>query len=624
MFSKLATRTFTINTNSSPNSRQGSIYGHPKTDFTDLDRLYENARQSDVLLSDDVPSSPSSTALPEHECVLTPTYATRSAEDPTKWIARANGWALAHSKSSVKKKWMMRLAKSLIGNKVTDPMTATFFEQRASYFLANNKRDTSFTVDAVGVFQHDTHHHVTHESDSPTSPRSNFFMSSDSSSSEDDDVASYSDASEGTSASSTEDQFGEELYHIEKGVNMTARNDLIVQNETERVVLYQDHGSQNLLSQSPRQYDSILTAAAENDQPLPLSLSDASPIADVSQDGMSITVKTGPSGFFQDNIIIPDTLIRTWSERAVNPRIIRIKAKSNDSCSADCFGQVNLLEPEGISIVSDIDDTIKDTQVLCGAKTVLRNTFFKAAQPVDGMADTYKSLYDHGLDFHYVSNSPFQLVSMLKDFLHENNFPLGSFHLRMSGNPLARFTETPGQAKRDSVLQIMQDFPQRKFIFIGDSGEIDLEIYSRIAREQPGRVLKIFIRDVTTTHMHRKASKKAESYDTATASSLMKISLGTRRLSLGRQTSSNSADSRLEGEACPIADRGLPRNNSFTSMSTSSPSTRKSMIDLIRERIKKAQAELPDDMISLFTTSQEITSDPIVQQAMRDQALHSN
>lgn len=286
------------------------------------------------------------------------------------------------------------LAKSLIGNKVTDPMTSTFFEQRASYFLANNKKDTFFTVDAVGVFLDDDQHHVTHESDSssPTSNRSNFFMSSDSSSSDDDDAASYSDASEGTSASSTEEQFTEELYHIEKGVNMTARNDLIVQNETDQVVLYQENGTENLLSQSPKQYDSILTAAAENDQPLPLSLSDASPIADVSQDGMSVTVKTGPSGFFQDNIIIPDTLIKTWSEKAVNPRIIRIKATSNDLCSADCFGQVNLLEPEGISIISDIDDTIKDTQVLCGAKTVLRNTFFKAAQPVEGMADTYKSL----------------------------------------------------------------------------------------------------------------------------------------------------------------------------------------------------------------------------------------
>jgi hypothetical protein len=213
---------------------------------------------------------------------------------------------------------------------------------------------------------------------------------------------------------------------------------------------------------------------------------------------------------------------------------------------------------------------------------------------------------------------------MLKDFLHENSFPLGSFHLRMSGNPLARFTETPGQAKRDSVLQIMQDFPERKFIFIGDSGEIDLEISSRIAREHPGRVLKIFIRDVTTTHMQRKASKKSESFDVAQTSPLMKISLGNRRLSLGRQSSSNSADSRLEGDVYPIKEQGIPRNNSFTSVSTSGPSTRKSMIDLFCERIKKAQSDLPEDMITLFTSSQEIISDPIVQEAMRDQAFHSH
>lgn len=218
---------------------------------------------------------------------------------------------------------------------------------------------------------------------------------------------------------------------------------------------------------------------------------------------------------------------------------------------------------------------------------------------------------------------------MLKDFLHENNFPLGSFHLRMSGNPLARFTETPGQAKRDSVLQIMRDLPLRQFIFIGDSGEIDLEIYSRIAREHPGRVLKIFIRDVTTTHMHRKATKnsRSESADSVPASPLMKLSLGTRRLSLGRQSSSNSAVSRLEGEQYPSngppSATALPRNNSFTSISTSYPSTRKSMIDLFHERINKAQADLPEGMIVLFTSSDDIASHPDVQQIIRNQVEFS-
>jgi phosphatidate phosphatase APP1 len=510
-------------------------------------------------------------------------------------------------------------------------MTSTFFEQRASYFFANNKKDKHFTVDAIGVVMYDENNNSSIDLDdsdtsSPTSTRSHYFMSSSSSSSSaEDDLGSDSDASEGTSASSTEESFSEDIFHIEKPIQMTSGNDLIIENESEQLVLYQEDNGEEILSQSPAEFDSILAAAAENDQPLPMSLAESSTLADVSHDGTSVVCKTGPSGFFQDNIVIPDSYIDSWSKHAANPRVIRIKATSNEMCSEDCYGLVNLLEPTGISVVSDIDDTIKDTQVLRGAKTVLRNTFFQAARAVDGMAETYKTLYDQGLDFHYVSNSPFQLVSMLKDFLHENSFPLGSFHLRMSGNPLARFTETPGQAKRESVLQIMRDFPERQFIFIGDSGEIDLEIYARIAREHPGRVLKIFIRDVTTSYMQHKATKNSrlDSNDSAPASPRMKISLGPRRLSLGRQSSSNSASPRLEGESyplhSPLSERPLPRNNSFTSISSSSPSSKKSMIDLFHERIHKAQIDLPEGLIVLFNSADEIATDPVVQEAARQQ-----
>lgn len=621
MFSKLSSRTFSVNYPTSPNSRQGSTFA-AKHELVDLDRLYEHERHSELLLADDTSSIPTPT-LPPHECVLTPTYATRSAEDPSKWIARANGWAIAHTKSNIKTKWMMRLAKSLIGNKIADPMTATLFEQRAAYFFANNKKDQMFTVDCVGVAAFDDSlEEPESESSSPVSARSNFFSSASSTSSA-EDFGSESEASIGTTASSADEN--DEIYHIEKPIRIH-KNKLIVESQTERIN-FSEEDSERILSSSPEPFDSILDASVE--KPLPMSLNDPATLANVSQDGTSIVVKTGPSGFFQDNIIIPDTCIGAWSAKdTAHPRMIKIKASPSDEseCTEACYGLVNLLEPTGISVVSDIDDTIKDTQVLAGAKTVLRNTFFKAARPVDGMANTYKSLYDQGLDFHYVSNSPFQLVSMLKDFLHENNFPLGSFHLRMSGNPFSRLTETPGQAKRESVLQILKDFPERKFIFIGDSGEIDLEIYARIAREHPGRVIKIFIRDVTTAHMHQKLAKaKSNSSDSAPVSPKLPLAIGNRRLSLGRQSSSNSASSRLEGESYPlnsptISTRSLPRNNSFTSLSTTSPTTKKSIIDLFHERIKKAQADLPEGLIVLFDKSEDISSNADVKDVLNQLA----
>jgi hypothetical protein len=47
------------------------------------------------------------------------------------------------------------------------------------------------------------------------------------------------------------------------------------------------------------------------------------------------------------------------------------------------------------------------------------------------------------------------------------------------------------------------------------------------------------------------------------------------------------------------------------------------MIDLFHERINKAQADLPEGMIVLFTSSDDIASHPDVQQIIRNQVEFS-
>ncbi|MGL4368282.1 MAG: phosphatase domain-containing protein, partial [Spirochaetota bacterium] len=44
---------------------------------------------------------------------------------------------------------------------------------------------------------------------------------------------------------------------------------------------------------------------------------------------------------------------------------------------------------------------------------------------------------------------------------------------------------------------VMKKLPLRTFIFVGDSGEKDPEIYAAAAAEFPGRVLAVCIRDVS-------------------------------------------------------------------------------------------------------------------------------
>jgi ATP-dependent RNA helicase DDX27 len=58
--------------------------------------------------------------------------------------------------------------------------------------------------------------------------------------------------------------------------------------------------------------------------------------------------------------------------------------------------------------------------------------------------------------------------------------------------------EPAAERKRGSLDRIMADFPERRFVLVGDSGEADLEVYTDVVMANPGRVLAVYIRDVTT------------------------------------------------------------------------------------------------------------------------------
>lgn len=152
---------------------------------------------------------------------------------------------------------------------------------------------------------------------------------------------------------------------------------------------------------------------------------------------------------------------------------------------------------QGWSVVSDIDDTIKRSNVL-DRRELLLNTFARPFHSVPGMAQRYRQFADEaaGTRFHYVSTSPLQLLPALTDFLAEAGFPEGSMHLREA----TRWRDLLGSDgdtvnhKRDAIEHLLTAFPQRRFILIGDSGEHDPDIYADLARRHPGRIALIAIR----------------------------------------------------------------------------------------------------------------------------------
>ncbi|KAH1550837.1 hypothetical protein KXX57_009157 [Aspergillus fumigatus] len=179
------------------------------------------------------------------------------------------------------------------------------------------------------------------------------------------------------------------------------------------------------------------------------------------------------------------------------PTHIRVLASEELSATKE----IQIIEPTGVSLISDIDDTVKHSAITNGAKEIFRNTFVRelADLTVDGVTDWYNELAKMGVEIHYVSNAPWQLYPLLERYFKLVGLPPGSFHLKQYSGMLQGIFEPTAERKRGSLEQILRDFPERKFILVGDSGEADLEVYTDIVLANPGRILGIFIRDVTTS-----------------------------------------------------------------------------------------------------------------------------
>lgn len=178
------------------------------------------------------------------------------------------------------------------------------------------------------------------------------------------------------------------------------------------------------------------------------------------------------------------------------PTHVRVLASEHLSATEE----VKITEPKGVSLITDVDDTIKHSSIGSGAREIFRNAFIRdlGDLTIDGVKEWYNTMYDMGVGIHYVSNSPWQLFPVLVSFFQQAGLPPGSYHLKQYSGMLQGIFEPVAERKKGTLERILRDFPERKFVLIGDSGEADLEVYTDVVLANPGRILAIFIRDVTT------------------------------------------------------------------------------------------------------------------------------
>ena len=174
----------------------------------------------------------------------------------------------------------------------------------------------------------------------------------------------------------------------------------------------------------------------------------------------------------------------------------RVSFDSRDAkICGDPFGGLNR---RGKIVISDIDDTIKDTHVMWDStreRNLLRVAVdgLHAWRPVSGMAKLYRHWQDaYHVNFIYLSAGPSRYRRRLEQSLEDWGFPSGPLVLRGALNPFP-----PPNYKWQAIGPIVAKLPGRHFVLVGDSGEYDPECYGELARERSTQIDHIFIREIS-------------------------------------------------------------------------------------------------------------------------------
>ncbi|MFN4149485.1 MAG: phosphatase domain-containing protein [Candidatus Sericytochromatia bacterium] len=210
------------------------------------------------------------------------------------------------------------------------------------------------------------------------------------------------------------------------------------------------------------------------------------------------TVKTDKKGYFR----------ATFTGTPIKTGVNQVSAKLTDDKYKFEVTQEELVadlhNSDKIGIVSDFDDTVKYTGVHEKVKMVKHIVLgnYKTDKPYAGTTSLYKGILNgpNGTGFecmHFVTGSPSSLYDRLQSFLKLNKFPQSSLEMKKPGSSADPNPSDTYEYKVSKMRKILQMYPNKKFVFFGDTTQKDTEVYSTIKKEFPAQTVAIYINNVT-------------------------------------------------------------------------------------------------------------------------------
>lgn len=215
---------------------------------------------------------------------------------------------------------------------------------------------------------------------------------------------------------------------------------------------------------------------------------------------------TDREGYFTLSTPLDPPLVLTSDEPWQKVNITLLKTPWTEDLEIETSTTVMFPPEESrIGIISDLDDTIIETGVASLFKwRAFYNTLFKSIhrrKVFDEVPAFFRALRRGNdgqgfLPLFYLSNSPRNIYDLVTGYLKLHSMPKAPILLRDIGFPYKVHSQKDQGHKTESIIRILNMYPEKQFILIGDNAEKDPYIYHEIDQHYPGRVAAIYIRDV--------------------------------------------------------------------------------------------------------------------------------
>lgn len=148
-------------------------------------------------------------------------------------------------------------------------------------------------------------------------------------------------------------------------------------------------------------------------------------------------------------------------------------------------------------IISDIDDTIVKSYTSDIAKRISTILFKRAGnrKTVEYTWNLFQSLKKFNPGIYYVSKSESNLFYLLASIIESADLPKGTLFLTPYLKWYQVFKPKKGlNYKYNNIAAIISKSEPKKFILLGDDTQRDMDVYTQVVKDFPGRIVHVYIR----------------------------------------------------------------------------------------------------------------------------------